>query len=116
MTEEELKAIAERCKRDDEKWGGVGLSYPDVFQMMGDRRHLLAEIARLRDRVTDERYSLIQIASAADVWGNEAHTAHEIEVRVIEAIARLRAALAERRAALWHGGQNVPIEYRWEGM
>lgn len=48
MTEEELKAIAERCERDDEKWGGVGLSYPDVFQMMGDRRHLLTEVERLR--------------------------------------------------------------------
>jgi hypothetical protein len=49
MTEEELKAIAERCERDDEKWGGVGLSYPDVFQMMGDRRHLLTEVERLRE-------------------------------------------------------------------
>lgn len=48
MTAEELKAIAERCERDDEKWGGVGLSYPDVFQMMGDRRHLLTEVERLR--------------------------------------------------------------------
>jgi hypothetical protein len=55
MTEEELKAIAERCERDDEKWGGVGLSYPDVFQMMGDRRHLLAEIARLREECHDAK-------------------------------------------------------------
>lgn len=53
MTAEELKAIAERCERDDEKWGGVGLSYPDVFQMMGDRRHLLTEVERLRGELHD---------------------------------------------------------------
>jgi adenine/guanine phosphoribosyltransferase-like PRPP-binding protein len=48
MTDEQLAEIKSRSERDDETWKTTGMKFQDVFQMMGDRKHLLAEVERLR--------------------------------------------------------------------